>query len=88
MPSIKMKAKSSPGCLREKHVLRVCQKSSVISKKACSHLRVSDEADELDGYIAKCLEGKKLLASFFLYFSLKCYLVLLSKNKFLIASVV
>lgn len=53
-----MKAKLSPGCLREKHCLRVCQKSSVISKKACSHLRASEETDEFDGGITKCLEGK------------------------------
>lgn len=52
-----MKAKLSPGCLREKHGLRVCQKSSVISKKTCSHPRVSDDVDELDGCITKCLEA-------------------------------
>ena len=52
-----MKAKLSPSCLREKHCLRVCQKSSVISKKDCTHLRGSEESDEFDGCIRKCLEG-------------------------------
>lgn len=53
-----MKAKLSPACLREKHSLRVCQKSCVISKKSCCHLRVSEDADEFDGCITKCQEGK------------------------------
>ncbi|XP_023543812.1 uncharacterized protein LOC111803570 isoform X1 [Cucurbita pepo subsp. pepo] len=56
MPSIKMKAKLSSSCLREKHGLRVCQKSSVISKKACFLPRVSEETDEFNGCITQCLE--------------------------------
>ncbi|XP_050944510.1 uncharacterized protein LOC103484399 isoform X1 [Cucumis melo] len=64
MPSIKMKAKLSPSCLREKHCLRVCQKSSVISKKDCTRLRGSEESDEFDGCIKKCLEASLNTESF------------------------
>lgn len=48
MPSFKMKAQSSMGCLREKNGLRVCQKSSVITKKACSHVRKSEHTADLN----------------------------------------
>lgn len=58
MPSFKMKAQSSTGCLREKKGLRVCQKSSVITKKACSHVRKSELTADLDT-CKNCQEGKK-----------------------------
>ncbi|KAM1561787.1 hypothetical protein ACFX1Z_004872 [Malus domestica] len=48
MPSFKMKAQSSTGCLREKNCLRVCQRSSVISKKACVHARKSEHTEDFD----------------------------------------
>lgn len=57
MPSFKMKAQSSMGCLREKNGLRVCQKSSVITKKACSHVRKSEHTADLDT-CTNCQEGK------------------------------
>ncbi|TYI59541.1 hypothetical protein E1A91_D10G043400v1 [Gossypium mustelinum] len=46
MPSLRMKAKSSTGSLREKNGLRVCQKSSVICKRPCCHVRVSQQGAE------------------------------------------
>ncbi|CAN6546188.1 unnamed protein product [Malus baccata var. baccata] len=46
MPSFKMKAQSSMGCLREKNGLRVCQRSSVISKN--SHARKSEHSEDFD----------------------------------------
>lgn len=58
MPSFKMKAQSSTGCLREKNGLRVCQKSSVITKKACSHFRKSEHTADLDT-CNNCQEGEK-----------------------------
>ncbi|XP_059669242.1 uncharacterized protein LOC132314373 isoform X2 [Cornus florida] len=46
MPSLKMTTKSSSGCLREKSGLHVCQKSSMISKNSCSHVRISRQATD------------------------------------------
>ncbi|XP_062094675.1 phosphatase PSR1 isoform X2 [Humulus lupulus] len=54
MPSLKMKTQSSTACLREKNGLRVCQKSSIISKKACSHVRIPDHTADLDACLQSC----------------------------------
>ncbi|KAK8273955.1 hypothetical protein V6Z12_D10G041200 [Gossypium hirsutum] len=51
MPSLRMKAKSSTGSLREKNGLRVCQKSSVICKRPCCHVRVSQQGAEFSSCI-------------------------------------
>lgn len=61
MPSLKMKTQSSTGCLREKNGLRVCQKSSIISKKACSPVRVPECAADLDACLQNCQDGKHIL---------------------------
>lgn len=57
MPSLRMKAKLCTGTFREKNGLHVCQKSCVISKKTCSHVRVSQQAAELDTFCQSCHEG-------------------------------
>ncbi|XP_010100996.2 CTD small phosphatase-like protein 2 isoform X1 [Morus notabilis] len=54
MPSLKMKTQSSTGCLREKNGLRICQKSSIISKKACSPVRVPECTADLDACLQNC----------------------------------
>ncbi|XP_017978671.1 PREDICTED: CTD small phosphatase-like protein 2 [Theobroma cacao] len=46
MPSLRMKAKSSMGSVREKNGLRMCQKSSMICKRPCSHVRVFQQGAE------------------------------------------
>lgn len=46
MPSLKMKTKTTTGCLRDKNGLRVCQKSNRISKNACSRVQISQHAKE------------------------------------------
>ncbi|KAL7211506.1 hypothetical protein ACSBR2_014383 [Camellia fascicularis] len=51
MPSLKMKTKSSVGCLREKNGLHVCQKSNMISKNSCSNVRISHQTAEFDSII-------------------------------------
>ncbi|KAL6992317.1 hypothetical protein U1Q18_010423 [Sarracenia purpurea var. burkii] len=51
MPSLKMKAKSTTGCLRDKNGLRVCQKSNMISKNSCSRVHISQQAGEFDAGI-------------------------------------
>ncbi|KAK8629264.1 hypothetical protein V6N13_078111 [Hibiscus sabdariffa] len=43
MPSPRMKTKSSMDSLREKNSLRVCPKSSMICKRPCCHVRVSQQ---------------------------------------------
>ncbi|XP_052203332.1 uncharacterized protein LOC127808767 [Diospyros lotus] len=48
MPSLKMKTKSTAGCLREKNGLRVCQKSSMISKNSLSRVRILGDTAEFD----------------------------------------
>ncbi|XP_022723967.1 uncharacterized protein LOC111280770 isoform X3 [Durio zibethinus] len=48
MPSLRMKTKSSTGSLREKNGLWVCQKSSMICKRPCSHVRISPQGAEFD----------------------------------------
>lgn len=54
MPSIKMKHNLSTGCLKEKYGLHVCQKSSKVSKKPCSYVRISEQTAEFDTCIHKC----------------------------------
>ncbi|KAM6552248.1 hypothetical protein CsatB_002056 [Cannabis sativa] len=54
MPSLKMKTQSSTGCLRERNGLRVCQKSTIISKKTCSHVRIPDHTADLDTCVQSC----------------------------------
>ncbi|GMI72962.1 SCP1-like small phosphatase 4 [Hibiscus trionum] len=54
MPSLRMKTKSSMGSLREKNSLRVCQKSSMICKRPCCHVRVSQQGAELNTCIQNC----------------------------------
>ncbi|XP_057471629.1 uncharacterized protein LOC130760363 isoform X2 [Actinidia eriantha] len=51
MPSLKMKTKSTTGCLRDQKGLRVCQKSNMISKNSCSHVRISQHVTEFDAGI-------------------------------------
>ncbi|GMI93529.1 SCP1-like small phosphatase 4 [Hibiscus trionum] len=51
MPSLRMKTKSSTGSLREKNGLRVCQKSSMICKRPCCHVRVSQQGAEFSSCI-------------------------------------
>ncbi|XVE51546.1 hypothetical protein DITRI_Ditri02bG0050600 [Diplodiscus trichospermus] len=46
MPSLRMKSNSSTGSLREKNGLHLCQKSSMICKRPCSHVRVSQKGAE------------------------------------------
>lgn len=46
MPAVRMKAKSSMGCLKEKNGLRVCRHSSSICKSSCSHVKISPLASE------------------------------------------
>ncbi|KAK8612850.1 hypothetical protein V6N13_092954 [Hibiscus sabdariffa] len=48
MPSLRMKTKSSTGSLREKYSLCVCQRSSMICKRPCSHVRVSQQGAEFN----------------------------------------
>jgi CTD small phosphatase-like protein 2 len=60
MPSIKMKHNLSTGCLKEKYGLHVCQKSSKVSKKPCSYVRISEQTAEFDTCIHKCQDGKQL----------------------------
>ncbi|XP_038995145.1 CTD small phosphatase-like protein 2 [Hibiscus syriacus] len=48
MPTLRMKAKSSMGSLREKNSFRVCQKSSLICKRPCGHVRVSQQGVEFN----------------------------------------
>ncbi|KAL9452273.1 hypothetical protein AB3S75_008125 [Citrus x aurantiifolia] len=54
MPSLKMKTKSSTGSIKEKYGLHVCVKSSVISKKSCSHVRISQQTSEFDSCSGDC----------------------------------
>ncbi|GFY88627.1 SCP1-like small phosphatase 4 [Actinidia rufa] len=51
MPSSKMKTKSTTSCVREKHGLRICQKSSMICKNSCSRVRISQAAADFDACI-------------------------------------
>ncbi|GMI77725.1 SCP1-like small phosphatase 4 [Hibiscus trionum] len=51
MPSLRMKTKSSMGSLREKNGLHVCQKSSMICKRPCCHVRVSQQGAEFSSCI-------------------------------------
>ncbi|KAM7530526.1 hypothetical protein LguiB_033936 [Lonicera macranthoides] len=60
MPSLKMKTKSTTtGCLKEKKGLRVCQKSSTISKDSISHVRISHQAAEIEA----CTRNKQDISS-------------------------
>ncbi|KAA8514993.1 hypothetical protein F0562_018220 [Nyssa sinensis] len=54
MPSLRMKTKSTTDCLREKNGLHVCQKSSMISKNSCSHVKISQEAAKFETRIQNC----------------------------------
>ncbi|KAA8519566.1 hypothetical protein F0562_013810 [Nyssa sinensis] len=55
MPSLKMKTKSTMDCLREeKNGLRVCQKSSMISKNSCSRVRISQQSAEFETSVQNC----------------------------------
>ncbi|XWS19782.1 hypothetical protein CRYUN_Cryun31cG0046300 [Craigia yunnanensis] len=53
MPSLRMKTNSSMGSLREKNGLHVCQKSSMICKRPCSHVWVSQQGAEF----SKCIQN-------------------------------
>ncbi|CAA2952293.1 CTD small phosphatase 2 [Olea europaea subsp. europaea] len=48
MPSLKMKTKSATGCLRERDGLRVCRKSSMITKSPLSQARISQNTEEVE----------------------------------------
>lgn len=54
MPSLRMKKKSSVCCVKEKNCLRVCHKSSTISKR--SHVKTSQIAAEPDTCCQSCQE--------------------------------
>ncbi|CAL5412447.1 unnamed protein product [Camellia sinensis] len=62
MPSLKMKTKSTVGCLREKNGLHVCQKSNMISKNSCSNVRISHQTAEFDSIIQNSENGGKLIS--------------------------
>ncbi|CAI9292993.1 unnamed protein product [Lactuca saligna] len=49
---LKMKMKSTMGCLREKNGLHVCQKSSKISKNSSSHIRSFHQEAQLETCIS------------------------------------
>lgn len=55
MPSLKMKMKSTMGCLREKNGLHVCQKSSKISKNSSSQVRSFEQEAQLE----TCISNKQ-----------------------------
>ncbi|KAJ0927980.1 putative protein-serine/threonine phosphatase [Helianthus annuus] len=50
MPSLKMKMKSTMGCLREKNGLHVCQKSSKIFKNPSSQAKSFQEQSQLESF--------------------------------------
>lgn len=50
MPSLKMKTKSTKGCLREKNGLHICRKSSMLFKDSSSCVRSCLQAEQLDNY--------------------------------------
>ncbi|KAL0011543.1 hypothetical protein SO802_006651 [Lithocarpus litseifolius] len=54
MPSLKMKHNLSMHCLKEKYGLHVCQKSSKVSKKSCSYVRITEQTAEFDTCSHKC----------------------------------
>ncbi|KAK2642723.1 hypothetical protein Ddye_024486 [Dipteronia dyeriana] len=54
MPSLKMKTKSSTASVKEKYGLRVCLKSSIISKHSCSHVNISQQTAEFDMCTNNC----------------------------------
>lgn len=54
MPSLKMKMKSTTGCLREKNGLHVCQKSSKISKNSTPQIRSFQQ----DAQLETCISNK------------------------------
>uniref|UniRef100_A0A2P2LZA9 Uncharacterized protein MANES_15G117300 n=2 Tax=Rhizophora mucronata TaxID=61149 RepID=A0A2P2LZA9_RHIMU len=60
MPSLKMKTKVSTASLIEKVCLGVCQKSSTISKRSCSHVTLSLQTAEPDSCIQKCQDDHVL----------------------------
>ncbi|GLT52572.1 hypothetical protein SLA2020_259040 [Shorea laevis] len=62
MPSLRMKTKPSTGSLREKNGLHVCQKSCKISKKSCSHVRISQKAAECDTFCQSCCDGSLVVS--------------------------
>ncbi|KAL3522630.1 hypothetical protein ACH5RR_015464 [Cinchona calisaya] len=51
MPSLKMKTKSTIGCLKEKNGLRICPKSTIISKNSLCISKISQSAEELETII-------------------------------------
>ncbi|KAK6124114.1 hypothetical protein DH2020_042140 [Rehmannia glutinosa] len=57
MPSLRMKTKSTTGCLKEKDGLQVCRKSSMISKNSLSRARVSQTAEEICVYTQSDQDG-------------------------------
>ena len=65
MPSLKMKHNLSMHCLKEKYGLHVCQKSSKVSKKSCSYVRITEQTAEFDTCIHKCQDGEQLHLRFF-----------------------
>ncbi|KAL4627441.1 hypothetical protein ACB092_05G165900 [Castanea dentata] len=54
MPSLKMKHNLSMHGLKEKYGLHACQKSSKVSKKSCSYVRITEQTAEFDTCIHKC----------------------------------
>ncbi|XP_010247426.1 PREDICTED: CTD small phosphatase-like protein 2-A isoform X2 [Nelumbo nucifera] len=54
MPALKMKAKSRTGCIKDGNGLRVCQRSSKISKDSCFQVRMSQQEAELGSSIEDC----------------------------------
>ncbi|KAI9197544.1 hypothetical protein LWI28_000460 [Acer negundo] len=49
-----MKTKSSTASVKEKYGLRVCLKSSIISKHSCSHVNISQQTAEFDMCTNNC----------------------------------
>lgn len=60
MPSLSMKTKSSTVSLRDKNSLRVCQRSSMICKRSCCHVRDSQQGAEFSTCIQNSHDGKQL----------------------------
>lgn len=53
-----MKTKSSTTSVKEKYGLRVCLKSSIISKHTCSRVKISQQTSEVDTCADNCAGGE------------------------------
>ncbi|KAJ0758546.1 hypothetical protein HanLR1_Chr04g0151651 [Helianthus annuus] len=57
MPSLKMKMKSTMGCLREKNGLHVCQRSSKIFKNSSLQAKSFQEEYQLESFTSNKKDG-------------------------------